>query len=28
MTRMFVTLEPDGATGDRPQGPEVMSSPR
>lgn len=27
MTRMFVTLEPDGATGDRPQGPEIMSSP-
>ncbi|MCX7618297.1 anti-sigma factor [Tepidiforma sp.] len=28
MTRMFVTLEPDGAAGDRPQGPEVMTSPR
>lgn len=28
MTRMFVTLEPDGAPGDRPQGPEVMTSPR
>ncbi len=28
MTRMFVTLEPDDAAGDRPRGPEVMSSPR
>lgn len=28
MTRMFVTLEPDGAGGDRPQGPEVLSTPR
>lgn len=28
MTRMFVTLEPDGAAGDRPQGPEVLSTPR
>jgi len=28
MTRMFVTLEPDGAAGDRPQGPEILTSPR
>lgn len=28
MTRMFVTIEPDGATGDRPTGPEVMSTPK
>ncbi|HMO95292.1 MAG TPA: anti-sigma factor [Tepidiformaceae bacterium] len=28
MTRMFVTIEPDGATGTAPTGPEVMSTPR
>ena len=28
MTRMFVTLEPDGATGAAPTGPEVLSTPR
>lgn len=28
MTRMFVTIEPDGATGDRPTGPEVLSTPK
>lgn len=28
MTRMFVTIEPDGAAGDRPTGPEVLSTPR
>lgn len=28
MTRMFVTIEPDGATGQEPTGPEVMSTPR
>jgi anti-sigma-K factor RskA len=28
MTRMFVTIEPDGATGDRPTGPEVLTTPK
>ena len=28
MTRMFVTIEPDGATGEEPTGPEVMSTPQ
>ncbi|MEO8540010.1 MAG: anti-sigma factor [bacterium] len=28
MTRMFVTLEPDGANGQNPLGPEVLSTPR
>lgn len=28
MTRMFVTVEPDGVTNATPSGPEVMSSPR
>jgi anti-sigma-K factor RskA len=28
MTRMFVTIEPDGASGDRPTGPEVLSTPK
>ena len=28
MTRMFVTIEPDGAANDRPTGPEVLSTPR
>jgi hypothetical protein len=28
MTRMFVTIEPDGATGNAPTGPEVMTTPR
>ena len=28
MTRMFVTIEPDGATGDKPTGPEVLSTPK
>jgi len=28
MTRMFVTIEPDGATGQEPTGPEVMSTPQ
>ena len=28
MTRMFVTIEPDGAAGDRPTGPEVLTTPR
>ena len=28
MTRMFVTIEPDGATGQEPTGPEVMSTPK
>jgi hypothetical protein len=27
MTRMFVTIEPDGATGKTPSGPEVLSTP-
>ena len=27
MTRMFVTIEPDGATGTAPTGPEVLSTP-
>lgn len=28
MTRMFVTIEPDGATGERPTGPEVLTTPK
>ncbi len=28
MTRMFVTIEPDGADGQSPTGPEVMTTPR
>lgn len=28
MTRMFVTIEPDGATGNRPTGPEVLTTPK
>lgn len=28
MTRMFVTIEPDGAPGDKPTGPEVLSTPK
>ena len=28
MTRMFVTIEPDGAVGREPTGPEVLSTPR
>lgn len=28
MTRMFVTIEPDGATGAAPSGPEVLTTPR
>lgn len=28
MTRMFVTIEPDGATGQAPTGPVVLSTPR
>jgi hypothetical protein len=28
MTRMFITIEPDGATGQAPQGPEVLATGR